>query len=170
MVLLVLVGALGAYSVEHIGRRLPDEPIIGSAYVIDGDTVSIAGRRIRLVDIDAPELDQDCQDRQGQSWPCGRASTQALKGLLRDRQLSCRPQAYDQYHRALSVCSLPDGTNVNAWMVQQGLAVTSGFAKVYGAQETDARGAKRGVWTGDFTAPRDWRRQHPRHDRTDPRN
>jgi endonuclease YncB( thermonuclease family) len=31
-------------------------------------------------------------------------------------------------------------------------------------QETEARAAKRGLWTGDFTQPREWRRQHPRID------
>jgi endonuclease YncB( thermonuclease family) len=84
--------------------------------------------------------------------------------LLRGLELSCRPQAYDQYHRVLAVCSLPDGTDANAWMMQQGLAVTSGRARVYGTEEAEARAAKRGLWTGDFMPPREWRRQHPRVD------
>lgn len=169
VILIVLAGALGVYGMKRVGQ-LPDEPIVGSAYVIDGDTIRVAGRRIRLVDIDAPELDQDCQDGHGKAWPCGRASAQALKGLLRGRDLSCRPQAYDQYHRVLGVCSLPDGTDVNAWMVQQGLAVTSGFAKVYGAQESAARAARHGLWAGDFMPPREWRRRHPRNDQANPKD
>jgi len=163
IVLVILAGGLGGYGVK-LWNAPPDAPIVGMAYIVDGDTVSISGRHIRLVDIDAPELAQSCQDGRGKSWPCGRSSAAALRGLVRGRELSCRPQAYDQYHRVLAVCSLPDGTNVNAWMVQQGLAVTSGFAKVYGVQETEARAAKRGLWTGDFTQPREWRRQHPRID------
>jgi endonuclease YncB( thermonuclease family) len=169
MILIVLGGALAVYAMKH-ARGLPDEPIVGTAYVIDGDTISIAGRRIRLVDIDAPELDQECLDRHGEAWPCGRASARALKGLLRGLELSCRPQAYDQYHRVLAVCSLPDGTDANAWMMQQGLAVTSGRAKVYGTEEAEARAAKRGLWTGNFTPPHEWRRQHPRSDQAAPRS
>lgn len=163
IVLVILAGGLGGYGVK-LWNASPDAPIVGAAYVVDGDTVSISGRHIRLVDIDAPELAQSCQDGQGKSWPCGRSSATALRGLVRGRELSCRPQTYDQYHRVLAVCSLPDGTDVNAWMVQQGLAVTSCFAKIYGVQETEARTAKRGLWTGDFTTPREWRRQHPRID------
>ena len=169
VILTILAGALGVYAMKQAGGS-PDEPIVGHAYVIDGDTVGVGGRRIRLIDIDAPELDQDCKDAQGKAWPCGRVSAQALKRLLRSRELSCRPQAYDQYHRALSRCALPDGTDVNAWMVQQGLAVTSGFAKVYGAQEAEARIAGRGLWTGDFMLPQEWRRQHPRVDQIIPRS
>ncbi len=166
--LVLLAAGLSAYGLK-LWSASPDGPIIGTAYVIDGDTVSISGRHIRLVDIDAPELDQSCQDSRGKPWPCGRAAAMALRGLLRGRELSCRAQAYDQYHRVLAVCSLPDGTDVNAWMVQQGLAVTSGFAKVYGAQETEARAAKRGLWTGDFTSPHEWRRQHPRAEQAAPK-
>lgn len=163
VVLIILAGGLGTYGVKFWNAP-PNAPIVGTAYVVDGDTISISGRHIRLVDIDAPELAQDCQDGQGKPWPCGRSSAAALRGLLRGRELSCRPQAYDQYHRVLAVCSLPGGTDINAWMVRQGLAVTSGFAKIYGAQEIEARAAKRGLWTGDFTPPREWRRQHPRID------
>ena len=58
--------------------------------------------------------------------------------------------------------TLPDGSNVNAWMVQQGWAVTSGYAEVYGAEQAEAKSAKRGLWAGSFTPPRQWRDQHPR--------
>ena len=169
IVLIVLAGGLGAYGFK-LWNAPPDAPIVGTAYVVDGDTVSISGRHVRLVDIDAPELHQDCRDSRGKPWPCGRSSAAALGGLLRGRELSCRARAYDQYHRALGVCSLPDGTDVNAWMVQQGLAVTSGFAKIYGAQEAEARAARRGLWTGDFISPREWRRQHPRADQAAPKS
>ena len=33
----------------------------GPARVIDGDTIEIAGRRVRLHGIDAPEADQTCR-------------------------------------------------------------------------------------------------------------
>jgi endonuclease YncB( thermonuclease family) len=166
--LVLLAAGLSAYGLK-LWTAPPDGPIVGTAYVIDGDTVSISGRHIRLVDIDAPELAQTCQDGRGKAWPCGRSAAMALRGLVRRHELSCRTQAYDQYHRVLAVCSLPVGTDVNAWMVQQGLAVTSGFSKIYGIQEAEARAARRGLWTGDFTSPREWRRQHPRDDQAGPK-
>lgn len=159
----VLLGSLGVYGVERLLRRA-DAPVIGIASVADGDTLTISGSRIRLVDIDAPELDQSCTDSQGRDWPCGRQASSQLRERVRGRELTCRPRSQDKYGRSLSVCSLPDKTDINGWMVEQGWAVTSGFANIYGAQEADAKASKRGLWGGTFTPPREWRRQHPRSD------
>ena len=37
--------------------------IIGKAQVIDGDTIKINGKKIRLFGIDAPEMKQICKDK-----------------------------------------------------------------------------------------------------------
>lgn len=161
--LIVLIGSLGIYAGER-WLRAPDAPITGTAIVADGDTLTIAGTRIRLIDIDAPELDQMCLDAQGRDWPCGRQASAQLRSRVRGQKLSCQPKSIDKYGRALATCSVSDGTDINAWMVQQGLAVTSGFANVYGAKQDEAKSARRGVWAGSFTQPREWRRQHPRTD------
>jgi endonuclease YncB( thermonuclease family) len=42
----------------------------GRARVVDGDTLEVGGRKVRLFGIDAPELDQTC-DAEGQLWACG---------------------------------------------------------------------------------------------------
>ncbi len=157
----VLIGSLGVYGLERWLRK-PDAPIIGAAYVVDGDTISVSGVRIRLLDIDAPELDQTCTDAQGREWPCGRQASSQLRALTRGRDLNCLPQSLDQYGRTLAICSLPDKTDVNAWMVQQGWAVSYDYANTYGPQQSEAKAAKRGIWSGTFTPPHDWRQQHPR--------
>ncbi len=68
----------------------------------------------------------------------------------------------------LATCTLSNGSDVNAWIVQQGWAVASGYAKVYEAQETEARAAKRGIWQGTFMEPRQWRDLHPREEPVNP--
>lgn len=163
VVLVVLAGSLCVYAVER-WLRPPDAPITGSAFVIDGDTLTIAGVRIRLLDIDAPELDQTCLDSRGRDWPCGRQASGELRALLRGRDLTCQPQSRDKYGRTLAICTLPDKTDINAWMVTQGWAVSYDYANTYGLQQDDAKAAKRGIWSGSFTAPGEWRRQHPRSD------
>jgi len=46
------------------------ETVTGRPAIIDGDTIEISGKHIRLHGIDAPELGQACL-RDGNSWACG---------------------------------------------------------------------------------------------------
>jgi endonuclease YncB( thermonuclease family) len=136
----------------------PHLAISGRARVIDGDTIRIAGIPIRLEGIDAPERDQTCDDANGKPWPCGVAATRRLRERAARQSVSCRPRAIDRYGRVVAACSLPDGSDINAWMVREGWAVAYGFAKIYFAEELEAKAAKRGIWAGSFVPPADWRR------------
>lgn len=154
--IVLLACLLGFYAYMQWNAE-PRAAIIGNAWVIDGDTIEISGTRIRLEGIDAPELDQTCTDLEGKTWACGRAALGELKAHIRGRELTCNGRARDRYKRVLAVCALPDGTAINAWMVQQGWAVAYGFAKVYASEQADAAQAKRGLWAGSFVPPSQWR-------------
>ena len=43
--------------------------------IVDGDTLELGGRRVRLHGIDAPEAAQPCRDAEGAAWPCGRRAS-----------------------------------------------------------------------------------------------
>ena len=150
-------------------ERAPFEhqpPIVGQAWIVDGDSIRLAGRSIRLEGIDAPEWDQTCLDRNGRSWRCGRAASRALRERTRGQRMSCRPRALDRYGRTIATCALADGSDLNGWMVRQGFAIASGFSRTYVPEETEAKEARRGIWDGSFITPAEWRRQkadHPRH-------
>jgi endonuclease YncB( thermonuclease family) len=60
------VAALLALALSHAAHA----DVTGLASVIDGDTIAVAGERVRLEGIDAPELHQDCT-AYGQQWAVG---------------------------------------------------------------------------------------------------
>jgi endonuclease YncB( thermonuclease family) len=156
----VLVVSLGFYAYKY-WKTSSLAPVVGAAWVADGDTLEISGARIRLEGIDAPELDQTCADDKGHSWWCGRTATRELRAYVRGRELKCEPTGFDQFERVLAICFLPDGSDLNAWMVRQGWALASGYGKTYQSEQDEAKAAKRGIWAGTFTPPREWRHSHP---------
>jgi endonuclease YncB( thermonuclease family) len=160
---IVLVGALVIHGLQRANHRLPAEfhgDIVGKAWVIDGDTIDMAGSRIRLEGIDAPEINQTCTDAGNRAWPCGRAAARDLIDHLAGKQLKCESSGLDRYRRVLAVCVLPDGSDVNAWLVQQGWALAYGYSSPYRAEEAQAHAARRGIWAGSFMPPWEWRHRH----------
>ncbi|MGO7979589.1 thermonuclease family protein [Rhizobium johnstonii] len=97
------------------------EELIGRASVIDGDTIDIAGQRIRLNGIDAPESWQSCRDAAGKPYRCGKDAAFALDDFLsQSRPTRCLGHGHDRYRRTVADCFRADGTSVNAWLVGQG--------------------------------------------------
>jgi len=134
------------------------EAITGRAKVVDGDSLEIGGDRIRLFGIDAPEGRQDCR-RNGQAWRCGEDAAAKLRSLVQGATLRCVPRDTDEYGRSVSVCRNGD-TDINAEMVRAGFALAyRRYGTDYVKQEDEARGAKRGLWAGEFTPPWEWRRE-----------
>ncbi len=129
----------------------------GRAHVIDADTLDIAGVRIRLHGIDAPERDQNCT-RSGAAWRCGQQASAALSGLVEGRELRCDLRDRDRFGRMVGVCWLGE-TDVNRWLVDAGWAVAyQRFSMEYVGAEAAARQARRGIWSGTFTMPEEHRR------------
>ena len=80
----------------------------GQAVVIDGDTLEIQGKRVRLHGIDAPESDQIGKDKNEQNYRCGRAATQRLTELIGRRALTCEIRDRDRYGRWCAICSISE--------------------------------------------------------------
>ena len=162
MVWLVIFAVLAA--VAHLMRppaRVPGAPVTGSARVVDGDSLDIAGVRIRLQGIDAPEREQSCRNPDGRSYSCGREAARALAAAVAGRSVTCTPVEVDQYNRDVALCTA-DGADVGETMVRSGHALD--YARHsrgrYAAAEREAREARRGVWAGEFERPAMWRQQN----------
>lgn len=150
---LLLLLAL-ALDIAHAQRPTID----GTATVVDGDTLDVAGMRVRLWGIDAPESRQVCSVA-GTEYPCGGRATAHLRALVGDRPVACEPRGTDRYGRTVALCRV-DGSDLGAAMVRDGWAVAFvRYAMDYVAQEQEARSARRGLWEGTFTAPEIWRRK-----------
>ena len=98
----------------------PFPPIIGRAVAIDGDTIDVGGKRVRMQGIDAPERAQECADSAGELWPCGQAATAALRELILGAQVTCEidpRDPTDRYGRTLGWCSV-SGAALSTRMVR----------------------------------------------------
>jgi endonuclease YncB( thermonuclease family) len=155
--LLLAVVALSAryFQGRQLDSRAPQGPeLTGSARPIDGDSLVVGGREVRLKGIDAPEGRQTCL-REGATWPCGEAARRELARLIGNQRVVCRSFGEDKHGRVLAVCGVGE-RNLNAEMVRAGLAVSYPH---FGREEALARAARRGLWAGEFERPRDWRRR-----------
>lgn len=122
--------------------------------VVDGDTIRVRyeGRseRVRYIGVDTPETRHP---RKGLE-PYGREATEANRRLVEGRRvrLVFDVQERDRYGRLLAYVYLPDGTFVNARLVQQGYArvltvpPNVRHAELFGRLERQAREERRGLW------------------------
>jgi endonuclease YncB( thermonuclease family) len=134
----------------------------GHAQVVDGDTLEIAGERIRIFGVDAPEYQQTCTTANGERWPCGRNAARELARWLRQREVLCTRTDTDVHNRAVARCTA-NGEDIGAWLVKSGTArAFTRYTRDYSDEERDAKQAHRGIWQGPHEAPWTWRaKRHP---------
>jgi len=136
------------------------ETIIGQAHVVDGDTIYIGNSKIRLEGIDAPETDQVCFDAKGARWSCGITARDKLSELIASRSVQCKSDSTDRYGRSLSICEVGT-TEINGWLVREGWALAYiAHSNRYVDNEQAALTNKRGLWSGAFIAPWEYRRRN----------
>lgn len=122
--------------------------------VIDGDTFrTLAGEKIRLLGINAPEIAHD--NKPGQ--PYGREAKRRLQQMIAGKtvRLQLDRERRDRYGRTLAQIFLRDGGWVNEQLVRDGLAFVYTFApNFYWAKallraEKQARSNMRGIWRSE---------------------
>ena len=133
--------------------------LVGTASVIDADTLEIQGQRIRLWGIDAVESSQICLDATGKPWPCGRRAAFALADFIGRKTVTCQAVGKDRYKRILAICFVGQ-IEINRWLVAQGwaLAYTDYGGAIYLGAQQEAQKNKRGIWQGSFKAPWEYRK------------
>ncbi|MBS7811417.1 thermonuclease family protein [Roseococcus pinisoli] len=126
--------------------------------IVDGDTIRLGDRTLRLYGVEAPERGQFCTNEQGALYDCGTAAAAELARLVGDRGVDCRVQGRDRFGRALGVCQAGD-VELNTSLVASGWALADGGSlPALVPVEAAARSAQRGLWVGGFEPPAHWRR------------
>jgi endonuclease YncB( thermonuclease family) len=142
----LLLGIGGTDARTWPSARPSEDTLSGRATVVDGDTIDVAGVRVRLEGIDAPEAGQPCRDDRLRPWDCGGAAARGLGRLIAERPVTCTRHGIDKYGRVLGICRAGD-TVLNAEMVRQGLAwAFVKYSQSYVAEERQARAERLGVW------------------------
>jgi endonuclease YncB( thermonuclease family) len=133
-----------------------EEPWSGKVTAIeDAATLEIAhggkGERLRLAGVAPPEADQ----------PWGRQAKEFVKENALGQVVTVEPQGVDHKQRPLAHIILPDGRDLGAEMVKEGLAWHyRRWSKnpLLGDLEKDARDERRGLWQDPKPVPPwEWR-------------
>lgn len=127
-------------------------PLVAVLRVVDGDTLWVDGpeERVRLIGIDAPEVD----------WHGGRAECYGdeagrfMQDLLLGKRvrLELDREERDRFGRTLAYVYLEDGRMVNVLLVRRGFAQVvlfppnDRYEDRLVAAEAEARGAGHGLW------------------------
>ncbi len=154
---------------SFLAQTLSGTEIYGLPKIIDGDTVHINTKKIRLEGIDAPETKQQCKKpflkisaiigfEFNKNYSCGVIAKKKLIEKIDNSKIKCISSSRDRYKRFLATC-YKDKINLNKWMVRNGFAVAyKKYSKDYLRDEEYAKENKLGVWKGPFIMPEKWRK------------
>lgn len=122
--------------------------------VVDGETLALGERVVRLAGIAAPMRGGSCQRADGQGFDCGGASAAALMRLVNGHVVTCRITGRDGFGRGLGQCEAR-GLDLGRTLVMGGFAIaTMGAMR---NAELSARQGERGLWASRAGLPQDWR-------------
>lgn len=137
----------------------------GPAAIIDGETLEVSGRRVRLWGIDAPSRHQTCS-RDGGVYDCGQEAARYLEGLIAGRAVTCAPRGEHGVGPVIAQCEvtadcdpqddcLTFRRDIGAWMVGGGWALDDPRSSdnEHAEQQWDAEQARLGLWAGEFSLP-----------------
>ncbi|RIJ22069.1 thermonuclease family protein [Henriciella barbarensis] len=119
------------------------EELAGVASVIDGDTIEIHGKRVRLSGYDTPERGARCGDVN-----VYQQAALALSDFIGSRTVTCDVSGEDRWDRAIAVCDVA-GVDIGEFMVSTGWGrdwprYSDGR---YADEEARAREAGANVWS-----------------------
>ena len=120
------------------------------ARIVDGDTFHYNSLKIRLYNINSPEMSQKG----------GKESKEQLIKLLRNKVLRYKILKFDNYKRAICAVYV-DNKDVSLEMVRLGYSTVYRrycSSSVFYSAEKEAKRQKKGIWKYNFINPEKFRR------------
>ncbi|SHI38866.1 thermonuclease family protein [Wenxinia saemankumensis] len=128
----------------------------GRLSVVDADTIDVGGARVRLFGIDAPELSQICGES-GATWACGTWAASEARRRWEGQEARCEPLDTDRYGRIVARCHV-GSDDIARVMVAEGIALAyRDYSWDYDLEEKQAATLGRGLWSGAFESPAEYR-------------
>ena len=146
--LIILFCLINVYSLAS--NEIPNTLFGKVVHVVDGDTIHIKNRnlgliKIRLSEIDTPELDQ----------PFGIEAKNALKKLVDNKIVKVKKVTIDRYKRIVAIIYIND-TEINYFLVKNGYAWCYEYynhrEKIKNAEKI-AKKKKIGLWAKENFKP-----------------
>ena len=160
-----------------LGSAVCAETISGIPTVVDGDTIKVQGKTVRLICIDTPESKyrgraQYCLDNETN---CGEMATEALELMIKEDkymvgadEVKCYYEKEDMYGRILGECYGYDGRNEAMYSYNYQL-INEGYAFYYPCKEHKSwkkieeynKLVGKGLFNKDFGGilnPKQWRK------------
>lgn len=113
--------------------------LTGPCWVVDGDTIRIQNKSIRIAGIDAPELNH----------PFGQNAKRAVMEMCKGRTVSAHLHPDSSYDRLVATCYLDDGRDIAAELVKAGLALDWPKFSHGRYRHLEVEGARKKLWRID---------------------
>jgi endonuclease YncB( thermonuclease family) len=113
--------------------------------VVDGATLRLKDRVVRLAGIEPPTRGETCHTTDGTEFDCGVAAANALAALVRDNLVECTVRGHDGNGRPLATC-VSQGAALNQTLVAAGWARADRGKPDLLTAEGQARVAGLGLW------------------------
>lgn len=159
-----------AVPTREVTTLLPSPPLDNSPHpelvpvvrVVDGDTIVVSidetDRTVRLIGVDTPETKDPRKPVQCFGVEASQYLAKLLDGQLVELKSDPTQLDRDKYDRLLRYVYLPDGTDVNLRLIEDGYAYEYTYQVPYIQQtvfklaEEEAKGVGRGLWSVDTCA------------------
>jgi endonuclease YncB( thermonuclease family) len=149
-----MVAITAVYSLLAFTRPAPAgvTTLAGVASAVDGATLSLAGRRVRLEGIEAPPSSLICRDDPWK-YRCGEDARRGLELAIGRQPVDCVLKSEEA-----ATCRNENGFDIAALQVENGWAVIDvRHSSRYFAEQARAQQENRGLWRNDFASPERWR-------------